>query len=283
MASIEIIKQGFYTTVQDQGRLGYGALGIPESGAMDQQALRFSNLLLNNPIQAAALECTLIGPTLVFLKELVFVLTGAHADAHLDGKPVTINQVCTARKNQILTIGKVTHGCRVYLGLDGGIDTPQILGSRSMFYPITPSAVIKNGLKIATCDTNYGSSKGVHIQTNPSDTPYRSHTILASRGPEYELLAPESKQLLAKTQYVITSGNRMGIALSPLLEKHNHKMITGPVLPGTVQLTPSGRLLVLMRDCQTTGGYPRVLQLAPAAINKLAQKTTGNTIRLVLD
>lgn len=282
MASIEIIEKGFYTTIQDRGRLGYGAVGIPESGAMDQQALRFSNLLLNNPIQAAALECTLIGPTMIFLKELAFVLTGAQSEAHLEGKAIAINQVYVARKNQVLRIGKVTKGCRVYLGLDGGVETEKILGSRSMFHPITTSAVVRSGAILETGVPRFGSAKGVHLQGRNREDEHKQSSIQVHQGPEYKLLSSTSKKKLLETPFTLSSGNRMGIVLNPIVETHSHKIVTGPVIPGTVQLTPSGRLFVLMRDCQTTGGYPRVLQLSEMAMNSLAQKITGDTIDFML-
>ena len=278
MRSIEIIEKGFYTTVQDLGRTGYEAQGVPESGAMDQQALQFSNLLLNNSIQAAALECTLIGPTILFLRNIAFVLTGATSEASLDTEHIGSNQVHFAQKGQLLRVGKVKKGCRVYVGLDGGIDTDVYLGSRSMFYPITPNAVITNKTKIKTGISTYGSAKGVHIHTSDSTSFLEELAVTARKGPEYDLLSSAAKQRLSEIKFTVSSWNRMGIVLDTILESHHHKILTGPVLPGTVQLTPSGRLFVLMRDCQTTGGYPRVLQLPSESINKLAQKKSGDEV-----
>lgn len=281
MPSIEIIKKGFYTTVQDLGRTGHEALGVPESGAMDKQALRFSNLLLNNNVQSAVLECTLIGPNILFLKDIHFVLTGAPSEAFLDNDSIGINQVRLARKGQVLQVGKVKSGCRVYVGLDGGLHTEMYLGSRSLFYPITPTATIKNNIKIKTGFSNYGSTKGVHLQSNNANF-LNDKRIVAHKGPEYNLLSDLTKQKLSEIEFTITSWNRMGIALDAILEPHRHKIRTGPVLPGTVQLTPSGRLFVLMRDCQTTGGYPRILQLLPQSISTMSQKKSGDTVYFVL-
>ena len=283
MTSIEIIDAGFYTSLQDKGRLGYGTIGVPESGAMDQQSLELSNLLLNNPTDTAVLECTLVGPSLLFLKDIAFVLTGALSNATLDANPVANNQVHFATKNQVLTLGKVTQGCRTYVGVDGGFDTKIVLGSRSMFYPITQEAVIKKGTRFKTAASNFGTHKGGKIQMNKESLAIFQNELSVYKGPEYELLSSESREQLRELTFALSAFNRMGIALDTVVEPRNHKMLTGPVLPGTVQLTPSGRLFVLMRDCQTTGGYPRVLQLTESAINALGQKKTGDKIRFRLE
>lgn len=282
MASIAIEDKGFYTTIQDQGRLGYSALGVPESGAMDQQALALSNLLLNNPEGAAALECTLVGPTIRFLKELAFVLTGAQTAARLDEEVILGNKVYLARKDQVLSIGKVTKGCRVYLGLEGGLSTESYMGSRSQFYPITPKPTLEKGMQLETGMPNFGNVKGVHLHPKQLIAILNDNNISVQKGPEFNLLAAASRQQLWNSNLSITSWNRMGIVLDPILQAQHHVMQSSPVLPGTVQLTPSGRLFVLMRDCQTTGGYPRVLQLTQNGMNRLAQKKSGDRIQLCL-
>lgn len=282
MASIAIEDKGFYTTIQDQGRLGYSALGVPESGAMDQQALALSNLLLNNPEGAAALECTLVGPTIRFLKELAFVLTGAQTAARLDEEVILGNKVYLARKDQVLSIGKVTKGCRVYLGLEGGLSTESYMGSRSQFYPITPKPTLEKGMQLETGMPNFGNVKGVHLHPKQLIAILNDNNISVQKGPEFNLLAAASRQQLWNSNLSITSWNRMGIVLDPILQAQHQVMQSSPVLPGTVQLTPSGRLFVLMRDCQTTGGYPRVLQLTQNGMNRLAQKKSGDRIQLCL-
>lgn len=281
MASIKIQDKGFYTTIQDLGREKYASLGVPVSGAMDQKALRLSNLLLNNPENAAALECTLVGPVVVFLKKIAFVLTGAQSMSFLDQQAITTNQVYIAQKGQVLQVGKVTTGCRVYLGLDGGIDTVAYLESKSLFYPISPMAIIKTGLFLKTAQSNFGEIKGARLQSKITHYLENSN-LTAFKGPEFHLLSSKSLEKLLSTRFSIGSGNRMGTVLSPILEKHIHKMLTGPVLPGTVQLTPSGALFILSRDCQPTGGYPRILQFTEASINSLAQKKMGDIFQIAL-
>lgn len=98
-------------------------------------------------------------------------------------------------------------------------------------------------------------------------------------GPEFENLSSHQKKLLEATKFTISNlNNRMGYQLNELIENNVNPIITSAVLPGTVQLTPGGKLIVLMRDAQTTGGYPRVLQLSDDAINLLAQKKTSDLV-----
>lgn len=280
MSSIQIIAPGFYTTIQDQGRFGYAHMGIPESGAMDKQALSFANLLLNNPKEAAVLECTLIGPQVLFCTNCSFVITGADTDATLDTHPIKTNVVYTAQKNQILNVGKIVNGCRAYVALDGGIQTHVVLGSSSQFFPITPAGVIHKGEEFNTGISNYGISKGGRVQLKTNSSTIHSAQIKVLQGPEYDSLSRESREQLAQITCTVGSGNRMGIALDNPIKQKASSIITGPVLPGTVQLTPSGKLFVLMRDCQVTGGYPRIFQLTEQAINCMAQKKQGDLIQL---
>ena len=109
--------------------------------------------------------------------------------------------------------------------------------------------------------------------------------IEVTKGPEFTRLNKDQREFLFSENFVFDSlNNRMGCQLKnniPPLEKS--EIITSAVIPGTVQLTPSGRLIILMRDCPTTGGYPRILQLSDIAINQLAQKKTGDTFKFVLE
>ena len=107
---------------------------------------------------------------------------------------------------------------------------------------------------------------------------FKSTTIEVYTGPEYNLLNALPKEQFSKTLFTISKENsRMGYRLQEHIENDLGSLLTSAVLPGTVQLTPSGKLIILMRDCQITGGYPRILQLTESSINNLAQKTTGDT------
>lgn len=132
--AIEILSPGTYTTIQDYpGRVGHWDVGVPPSGPMDDYAFRLANRIVGNAEDAAGIECTLMGPTLKFHAQTIFALTGAEADATLDGNDVPYWTPITAKAGQVLSLGKVSTGCRTYLAVAGGFDVPLYLGSRSTF------------------------------------------------------------------------------------------------------------------------------------------------------
>jgi urea carboxylase len=131
---VEVLRGGTMTTVQDwPGRLGYWDVGVPPSGPMDSLAFRMANALVGNPADAAALECTMMGPALRFGFETVIALTGADMGAKLDGVVIPAGESVAVRAGQILEMGKAEDGCRGYLAIGGGIDVPEYLGSKSTF------------------------------------------------------------------------------------------------------------------------------------------------------
>ena len=129
--SITVISPGPLTTVQDAGRTGYMQYGIGTCGAMDQEAYRAGNALVGNAGGEAVLEATLMGPTLRFDGECLFALTGADMGALLDGAPAPRYCAVRARAGQVLDMGFARAGCRGYIAVQGGIDVPQVMGSRS--------------------------------------------------------------------------------------------------------------------------------------------------------
>ena len=132
--AVEVIAPGTYSTIQDYpGRVGHWDVGVPPSGPMDDYAFRLANRIVGNGPAAAGIECTLSGPTLKFHSPAIIALTGASAEATLDGEPVAWWQPIRVRAGQVLAVGKARTGCRTYLAIAGGIDVPLYLGSRSTF------------------------------------------------------------------------------------------------------------------------------------------------------
>jgi urea carboxylase len=134
-ASIDVLEPGVQSTVQDYpGRLGYWAVGVPPSGPMDHLAFRLANRLAGNDEGAAALELTLVGPTLRFNCDAVIALAGAPMVAELDGTPLSVWQSHAVRAGSVLRLGSIQGaGCRTYLAVQGGFDVPDYLGSKSTF------------------------------------------------------------------------------------------------------------------------------------------------------
>jgi urea carboxylase len=133
-SAIEVLEPGTYTTVQDYpGRTGYWDIGVPPSGPMDDDAFRIANRIVGNAAQAAALECTLIGPVLRFHCDAIVALTGAVTPATLDDAPIDLWTPVSVQAGQVLVVGQATSGCRTYLAVRSGLDVPTYLGSKSTF------------------------------------------------------------------------------------------------------------------------------------------------------
>jgi biotin-dependent carboxylase-like uncharacterized protein len=131
--SIKVLKPGLATSVQDAGREGHYHLGIPPAGALDQYALRAANLLVGNPATTAALECTLLGPQLEFQRDALVAVCGARMTPRLDGAEMPQDTAFRVRAGQVLGFDYIKAGARGYVAIDGGIDVPEVLGSRSTY------------------------------------------------------------------------------------------------------------------------------------------------------
>ncbi|MEO0570947.1 MAG: biotin-dependent carboxyltransferase family protein [Bacteroidota bacterium] len=274
---LRVLKSGFYTTVQDKGRFDFRHKGVPVSGTMDDLARHRVNTLLENPSNAPVLEITMTGPTLIFEEATFICLGGAKLSATLNNEPVDNYHVYKINKGDILSYGRLEKGFRGYLGVKEGFLFGNVLGSASQFVPLTDAHCIKDGQEIEYMPEASFEPKLTDLKVRS----YLDHSELrVDLGPEFELLPEwEQKKLFAISFSVSKENNRMAYQLEEKMEGHSISMLTSATLPGTVQITPSGRLIVLMKDGQTTGGYPRILQLTKEAISILAQKKAGDKIR----
>tara|TARA_B100000965_G_scaffold51849_1_gene38554 strand:+ start:591 stop:1430 length:840 start_codon:yes stop_codon:yes gene_type:complete len=277
---IKVLKEGLFTTIQDIGRFGYKNLGVPVSGSMDQTSAKLANLLLGNDESSAVLEMTLVGPTLEFMNDTYISITGADMNPSLNKQKVLQNKPLFVNKGDILYLSHSSNGMRSYLGIKGGFNSEKKLGSKSFYRGITKrEKLIKNDkIKFAKV-----TSSPMKMNKSINDFKInRKNKINVFKGPEFDLLDSNSKDIIFNTDFTIGVNNRMGYNLVEPIENSISSIISSPVMPGTVQLTPSGRLIILCRDCQTSGGYPRVLQLDKSSMDSLSQKTIGETIKLKL-
>jgi biotin-dependent carboxylase-like uncharacterized protein len=279
---LKVIKSGFYSTIQDTGRFGFRACGVPISGAMDMYSSRFANSLLGNDSNAALIEMTMVGGVFQFTIPTVIAISGANMDPQLNGHSIITNSAISINANDILSFGKVTSGFRTYIAIKGGFNITPILDSRSQYKSVTSASTIyKDDLLSYKIYDNKIKKRNALVKYNSAFI--ECNLIEAYKGPEYRFLSKVQKEVLFKTKFKVSKyNNRMAYQLEPYLKNDLKPILTAPVLPGTVQLTPMGHLIVLMRDCQTTGGYPRILQLTDNAINVLSQKTIGNDIKIRL-
>lgn len=277
---LKVLKSGFFISIQDLGRFGYRDIGVPISGAMDADSVKKANLLLENDPNDAVLEITMTGPTLEFQDPTYICLTGAHLSATLNNQPVENYEVVKVEKGDILSYGRLTDGFRSYLAVKGGFLTEKIMGSRSQFIPVTTTKRIKDGDEVPFEGTD---SYAPMISEVNIEEHYHHDELIVHKGPEFDLLTDNQLNQIFDTSFSVSKeNNRMAYQMAELIEGHSHSMLTSGTLPGTVQLTPAGRLIILMKDGQTTGGYPRVMQLSEASICTLAQKKSGDKLTFKL-
>ena len=274
---IKVISKGLYTTIQDKGRFGYRNIGVPSSGYMDSESAETANLIINNPKDNPLIEVTLIGPTLEFKKSAVICITGGEFSPTLNDIKISSYSAIEVNKGDILKINNSSIGSRCYMSIQGTIISDTILGSKSFYHQITNSNIIEDGdiflfkENIRTPEQKYTHKK---FELNK--------TINVFRGPEFKCLSKESINTLFNEEFSIGINNRMAYNLLEKIQDGVNSIISSGVIPGTVQLTPSGNIIILHRDSQTTGGYPRILQLNEKSLNDLAQLRTGDNIRFKL-
>ena len=280
MSAIEILSPGLYTTVQDRGRIAYRAFGIPVSGAMDQLSADLGNKLLGNDLSAPVLEITMVGPKLLFQDKAIIAISGADLSAQINGQLIKTNTILTIDSGDVLSFGKLKYGCRAYLCTENGFDVPVHFGSFSTYEKAQLGfPVLKKGMKL-----HYQNNSDLDFPKNsrikPSGFLFEENTIDVVPGPEYYLM---NKKFLSEKFEITRDSNRMGYRLKGMLSfSHSNSILTTTVMPGTIQLPPSGDPVVLMKDCQTTGGYPRILQVTEMGINIMAQKKPGDTVTFKL-
>jgi biotin-dependent carboxylase-like uncharacterized protein len=276
---IEVLSSSFGLSIQDLGRFGYAGFGLPCSGAMDQYAAKLANKVLNNAEDAAVLEITNGGCKLVFKANTCICLTGADYSAKCNEESIELNKLVQVKDGTLLSFAKRKFGFRTYLAVKNGVKTKTILNSRSQYKGITSTPVLQKG-DVLHIDAPVADEKSASAKVKVELEHFTSTELSCYKGPEFDLLNKTQQQQIQDNSFKISMNNsRMGYQLEQKIENTLSQMLTSSVLPGTVQLTPSGKLIILMRDCQVTGGYPRVLQLSEFSINRLAQKTTDESIQ----
>ncbi len=273
---LKVLKSGLHATVQDLGRFGYRSSGVPVSGVMDQYAAKLANLLLDNSENDAVIEIAFGGSSFQFLKNTCICLSGADLNVRLNDEVIPLNHSIRVKSSDILTTTKPNYGFRCYLAVNGGFLNKEVLASRSYFKEVTKNYILKKDDELLYSEINQPQKEA--LATIKLNTEHFKTTILkVYKGPEYELLNENQQRTLTTKMFTVSSEHsRTGYKLNELIENTLDSMLTSTTLPGTVQLTPSGKLIILMRDCGVTGGYPRVLQLTNTSINLLAQKSSGD-------
>ena len=289
--SIEVLHPGMLSTVQDLGRTGYAALGVGRSGALDTDALRLGNALLGNAATAAGLEITLHGPTLRFNTRGAFALCGADFIARLDGQTVSGWSAMAAEAGSVLELGHALSGCRAWLALAGGIDSPTVLGSRSTdlnagLGPL-PQALRRGD--VLTLGAQASTPRAPSTRWSLDPRPWFALTghapLRLLPGRDYAHLDQSSVTALCNVEFrVAAASNRVGVRLNGATLRLTHALecVSEGCVPGVVQLPPSGQPIVLLGEHPVSGGYPRIAQIAAVDLPRLAQASPGSALRFVL-
>jgi len=277
---LKVLKSGFFTTIQDRGRFGYLNMGVPASGCMDSFSASKLNKLLDNPLGASLMEITMTGPTLLFEAPTYITLGGANMAITLNNSPIEHFKVYEIAKGDIVSFGKLKKGFRNYLAVKNGFKTDIVMGSQSLYYPLTPISHLKDQTELIYEPCKEFNPKISEIKV---DSFLDEQVLHVAKGPEFDLLSDKQlEQLFSRDFSIAKEYNRMAYQIEESILAHSQSMLTSATLPGTVQITSSGKLIILMKDGQTTGGYPRILQLSDKAISILAQKRYGDKISFKL-
>lgn len=279
---LKVINTGIYSSIQDQGRFGFAQVGVPVSGVMDEFSANTANIILSNPLESAVLEITLGLAKFQFLSPTTCCVSGASCTIQLNGVSVNYNQIIKIKEKDILSFGSIKNGVRSYLAVKNGFQTEKRLKSKSQFKNITSSAFLKkNDVLYYEPYSDFKFQLNARLKIN--NLHFNNTVLKCFKGVEFDLLSTKQQKLLFTTRFIISKdNNRMGYRFTQKIPNSLSSMLTSAVLPGTVQLTPSGNLIALMKDCQVTGGYPRILQLTREAIAVLSQKTTNQYVNFVL-
>ena len=284
--ALRIDRAGLATSLQDAGRSGVAHLGVPPGGAMDRLSLALANWLAGKATGATAIEITLTGATISFEARMAFALAGGRADITLNGQPVAMHEQHVANPGDVLDIGAVQAGCRVYLATSDDLQADEIFGSASTYAPGGfgghQGRMLADGDVIATVGREQPDKRFAPEKFHPFLN--KGWVLRAVQGPEAGLLDDASRETLFTEAFRASQrASRQGAELDrPVLSLGEAaRMQSGPVFPGTVQCPPSGKPYLLMADAQTTGGYPRIAQVIRADRHLMGQIKPGDTVRFM--
>ena len=268
-----------YATVQDLGRTGFRASGVPGSGAIDRIALATLNVMVGNDRNDAGIELALTGGAFVFDSASVFAIGGAEVLASLNETSLETYRVYRANAGETLSVEKITSGRFAYLAVMGGIDTPMVLGSRSTYGPGGLGGY--NGRRLKSCDElSVGTHKSVRRHHVMDSLPATLRPSADMNEIRFIVRAGVSAEEVAGEYRLSPSSDRTGYRLDGNPRTSGASVTSEPVCPGVIQLPTNGEPIVLMADAPTIGGYRVMGGVITADLGILAQKNPGDTIAL---
>jgi antagonist of KipI len=301
--SLRILRPGLLSTVQDRGRYGLQHLGVVPCGPMDPVAFELANAVVGNRAGEAAIEITLLGPEIEFERAALVSICGAQFDATLAGQPLPLNRPVMVEKGGILKTGRANLGSRAYLAVAGGIATALVLGSRSTYLPARfgghEGRLLRAGDSLALVDNVSALShrryktlsnkkaladlRTVGWSTPALTLPEREPIVIhAMEGRHHAHFDAAARRAFFEATWKVTpDSNRMGFRLAgPVLARAEAiEILSEPACLGTVQVPANGMPIALMADHQTTGGYPKIAEIAAADVPRMAQLAPGGRVQ----
>ncbi|MCM3717828.1 biotin-dependent carboxyltransferase family protein [Fictibacillus phosphorivorans] len=300
---MKITKPGLLTSVQDFGRYGFQKYGVIASGVMDSTAHRIANLLVGNDENEATLELTLLGPDMTFTEDTLISICGGNLSPSVDGKPVKLWRSVLVKAGSKLKFGGCKTGCRAYLAVAGGFDLPEVMNSKSTYIragiggfngkplqtddelqlgkPSEFADQITKGLA-AELDGQKFAEMQWTIASEFTSTAASKPKVRVMKGRQYDWFTHESQMKLFTESFEVTSqSDRMGYRLKgPELQlEKEQEMLSEAVNFGTIQVPSEGNPIVLLADRQTTGGYPKIGQIATVDLPIMAQLKPGDKVQ----
>jgi biotin-dependent carboxylase-like uncharacterized protein len=285
MKAFRVLKPGMFTTIQDTGRHGYLRFGVPVSGAMDSFSLAAANALVENDVNCACLETTLVGPELQTLTQAQIAITGGSCAPTINGHYASMWRTLNLQIGDVLSFGRMESGCRAYVAVRGGIDLPSVLGSRSTYvrggFGGIDGRQLKAGDEMEVCPAPLLSA-GHQLPEQLIPVYSNNLTIHVILGPQADMFTGEGIETFFSNPYKVTSeADRMGYRFEGPAIEHEDKadIVSDALLPGVIQVPGSQKPIVMMKDAQTTGGYPKIAVVASADLDLLGQAKPNDEIQ----
>ncbi len=292
MSFVEVVSCGI-ASIQDMGRKGYRALGVPVSGALDRLSAAYANALVGNDVNEALIEVLGSEIELVFHVPSIVAVTGARCVVEVNGEEVRQWSPVFVKEGSRLRVSQPIRGFATYIAIAGGINVERILGSRSTYvragFGGLEGRYLKPGDRLPLKELDVRSlwdrvcGKSAPDYVRIANLPRGVVELRATLGIHYDLFS--DIETLFKGTYVVTpQSDRMGYRLDgPKLESATKlgRLPSLPVDRGYVQVPPNGLPIVLMSDAQTTGGYAVALHVIPPDVDKLAQCPPGTQVKFI--
>ncbi len=297
--AIKILKPGLATTVQDAGRPGYYNVGIPLSGALDQYSFRVANLLVGNDENAAALECTLMGPELEFQRDAVIAVTGAQMAPKLDGTLAPCDQAIAVKAGTVVSFDFMRTGARAYVAVAGGIDVPVILGSRSTYglgaFGGFAGRKLQAGDVLPVGKASGAAKPGRSLPEGLAMPLPKSLELRVVTGMYFHRLTEGSADTFFEdTWSVAPEADRIGYRYRhgrPLAFREREQPFGAGSDPsnivdagypyGSIQVPGGLEPIILHRDAVSGGGYAMIGTVISADMDKIAQMQPNNKAKFV--